>query len=126
MNKKAFTLVELLVTILLISIVSGLCVVSYTTIINHSNPKFYKSIEENIELAASDYVLDHRDKNPVGNSIEQINLGDLEDGKYVEKVIDVNGNHCTGKIVVYKENKRIKYDVCLTCGDYKSSGPHCQ
>ena len=70
--------------------------------------------------------MDHRDKTPVGNGITEINLGDLETGKYVEKVIDVNGKQCNGKIMVFRKNKKYKYEVCLDCGSYKSSGPHCQ
>ena len=126
MNKKGFTLVELLVTIVIISIISGLCVVAYSEFFNRSNPLFYQALEENIELAASDYVLDHRDITPIGNETLEINLGDLEDEKYVEKVIDVNGKQCNGKIIVFRENKKYRYEVCLDCGTYKSSGPHCQ
>lgn len=126
MNKKGFTLIELLVTIVIIGMITGLCVVTYTELINHSNPLFYESVEENIELAASDYLLDHRDKTPVNGGTTEINLGDLEDAKYVEKVIDVDGNKCNGKIIVFREKNRYKYEVCLDCGKYKSSGPHCK
>ena len=126
MNKKGFTLVELLVTILIIAMISGLCVVTYNHLLNHSNPLFYQALEENIELAANDYILDHREKKPIGNELKEINLGDLENGKYVEKVIDIDGKKCNGKIIVFKENKKYKYEVCLDCGEYKSSGPHCQ
>ena len=126
MKKNGFTLVELLVTILIISLISGLCVVTYTHLFNRSNPLFYRAIEENIELAANDYILDHRDRTPLGDELSEISLGDLENGQYVEKVIDVNGNKCNGKIVVFRENKKFKYEVCLDCGDYKSSGPHCK
>ena len=125
MNKKGFTLIELLVTILIIAMISGLCVVSYTKIFNRSNPVFYKAIEENLELAANDYVLDHRNMAPISGEAE-INLGDLVEEKYSEKVIDIDGNTCSGKIIVFRENKKYKYEVCLDCGKYKSSGPHCQ
>lgn len=126
MSKKGFTLVELLATIVIIGLISGIATVAYSKLINHSNPLFYKSLEENVELATNDYLLDHRDKTPIGNDSTEINLGDLEDENYMEKVIDIDGNKCTGKIIVFRENKKNRYEVCLDCGKYKSSGPHCQ
>ena len=126
MNKKGFTLVELLTVIVIIGLISGIATVAYSKLISHNNPLFYKSLEENIELATNDYLLDHRDKTPIANSLTEINLGDLEDEQYVEKVIDIDGNKCSGKIIVFRENKKNKYEVCLDCGEYKSSGPHCQ
>ena len=126
MNKKGFTLVELLVTILLITIVSGLCVVSFSELSRHSNPLFYETIENNIQLAASDYVLDHRNNLPLADNLMEINLSDLEDEHYIEKVVDVNGNKCNGKIIVFRENEKYKYDVCIGCGTYKSSGANCK
>ena len=126
MKNNGFTLIELLVTILLIALISGLCVVTYNHLLNRNNPLFYQAIEENVELAANDYIFDHRDKSPTEDELKEISLGDLENGQYVEKVIDVNGNKCNGKIVVFRENKKIKYEVCLDCGEYKSSGQHCK
>ena len=126
MNKYGFTLVELLTVIIIIALISGIATIAYTNLLDYSNPLFYRSLEENIELATNDYLMDHRDITPIGNDTAEINLGDLEEAKYVEKVIDVDGNKCTGKIVVYRENNRNRYDVCLTCGKYKSTGPHCQ
>ncbi len=125
MNKKGFTLVELLVTFAIIAIVGGIGIISYQSFFDVGTNNYYKSIESDVLLAGSDYFMDNRGELPVASNYSEINLNELIDKKYIEEVKSKNGNICAGKIVAYKENGSYKYEVCLDCGDYKSAGTYC-
>ena len=126
MNKKGFTLVEVLVTITIIAIISGIGVVSYRTFFDNGKTSYYKSIESNILLAASDYFLDHRDLLPVTDNYVEESLDKLVAKKYIEEVKDSKGKPCAGSVIAYKEDKKYSYSVCLKCDDYESNGKYCK
>lgn len=125
--KKGFTLVELLVTLVIIALLGGIGIISYQSFFNIGKEKYYSTLESGILLAGNDYYLDHRDKLPSENSIEKISISDLEEGKYIEPVKDSKGNACTtGYVYAYRSNNKYNYEVCLECEDgYKSSGKYC-
>ena len=127
MNKKGFTLVEVLVTIVIISLVSGIGVISYQTFFKTGEERYYNALESNLLLAGSDYFTDHRDQLPTGNEVNYVSLSKLIDNKYIEPVKDSDGNICTeGKVYAYRENNKFKYETCIiNCGGYSSKGKYC-
>ena len=60
MNKKGFTLIELIITIALLGIISLLSFVAVNKVIEKSKENNCKSLVSNIEMAATEYVSDHR------------------------------------------------------------------
>ena len=60
MNRKGFTLIELIVTIALLSVVSIISFVSITNIINDSKEKNCNNLVKSIKSATKDYISDNR------------------------------------------------------------------
>ena len=129
MSKKGFTLIELLVVILIIALLGGVGVISFTSIFGTSAERYYESIESSIVLAGNDYYLDHREELPIANHVNNVSIATLVDGKYIEPIKKSNGETCTeGKVYVYKdENNKYRYETCIECdGSYTSKGKYCQ
>ena len=126
MNKKGFTLIELLAAIVLIALLGGIGIVSYRTIFKSSEERYYNAIESNMVLAGNDYFEDHRNELPVGSEYKEVTLTTLVNSKYMEEVKDTEGGVCTtGSVFAYRENNKYKYEACLSCGEYESSGRFC-
>ena len=64
LNKKGFSLVEILVAILILGILSGLAVVSVSSMLQTAKEDYYDTIEKTIILAAQNYYGDHRGSLP--------------------------------------------------------------
>ncbi len=60
MNRKGFTLIELIVTIALLAVVSIISFVSITSIINDSKEKNCNNLVKSIKSATKDYISDNR------------------------------------------------------------------
>ena len=63
MNRKGFTLIELIVTIALLAVVSIISFVSITGIINDSKEKNCNNLVKSIKNATKDYISDNRYNN---------------------------------------------------------------
>lgn len=75
-------------------------------------------------LSGRDYLNDYRALLPkeVGN-VTVIELKELTDNKYIENVVDSNGDKCTARVVAKKISKNdYEYYACLSCPDYNSGG----
>lgn len=116
MNKKGFSLVEMLLVLVLISIVFAIILPNIMKMTNSSREKeiegYKKLITENLEM----YVIDK--EKSIGNSTV-ITLDEL---KNVNPDIDID--NCTvGDITITKEQKDTlvsdvygySFDFCLTC-----------
>lgn len=80
MNKKGFTLIELIITIALLAIIATISFVSITNIIKEGKVKNCETLVNNIKMATSEYVSDNR----YGNlDINNFNAGILLDNKYL-------------------------------------------
>ena len=123
MNRKGFTLVEVIVTILIIAILSGVGVVGFQTFFKTGEDRYYDALESDILLASNDYFTDHRDLLPTSGTYGEVSLSDLIKEKYIEEVKDAKGNVCSkGEVYVYRENNKYVYEPCIECGGYKSKG----
>lgn len=134
MNKKGFTIVELLAVIAIIGILSTVAVFSYNGIIEKSRRDALKDNEKSMKAAAEDllvhcassltspnYCVSVPDR---GESVT-INLDTLITGKFINKIVDPSNvsNYCTGDVTVTNKSgtTTLEYKVCLRCGHYKSS-----
>lgn len=108
MNKKGFTLAELLGVIVVLAIIISISGISVVSIINKSRAKVSKEMEDNLKEAAITYVIDKKRKDfPI-----EITVQELIDEYYFED----DKNHCEKKAVVTVES--------VTSGsvkDYKAS-----
>ena len=106
MNRKGFTLVELLAVLVILGIIIGIAIPSINSSMERAKKKQdasnYKVLEASTEL----YVSDH--KNSIVHNLESddtscyISIKNLLDENYISKDvgIDANGNELNGVIVV--------------------------
>ena len=132
MNKKGFTMIELLATITLMGIIATMAVVAYTKYVDTTRNTVYKDYEKSLEVAATNYFLNNTGLLPsVNNSngtkvlaTTLINEGYLENMKD-PKNNSFNCNNNSYVIVTRKDNvgfnMNLEYKVCLVCSKYKSS-----
>ena len=127
MNRRGFTLVELLVVIVIISLVGGIGIIAYNSLLDGSKNSYYKAIESSVQLASNEYFMDYRDEQPLGDTVSEVSISDLIKKRYMNEIKDFNGNECTnGKVYVYRENNNLSYKVCLECENYKSKEKFCK
>ena len=119
-SKYGFTMVELLVTIVILGLLFTLGYFSVTAILNRANDSYYASQEDMIVLAGRDYFADYRSELPkeIGET-NFVTLKTLIDEGYIDPVKDRNDNDCNyeGSIVIAQKitNDEYQYYVTLLC-----------
>ena len=112
MNKKGFTIVELLVTVALLAIISTISVISITLFINKNKENNYEILKKTILEASKEYVADNR----YGNIDSSITAQYLLDNHYITsgltdpktgKNIDLN----SVIITITFQNKKYTYEI---------------
>ena len=112
MNKKGFTIVELLVTVALLAIISTISVISITSFINKNKENNYEILKKTILEARKEYVADNR----YGNVESSITAQYLLDNHYITsgltdpktgKNIDLN----SVIITITYQNKKYIYEI---------------
>ena len=92
MNRKGFTMIELLMVIVIIAILSAILIPNIIVIMNKNNEKNIEALEKNIISAAKTYVNDN--KYDMGFSCthhqEDITLKELKDKGYISNIINPN------------------------------------
>ena len=120
-NKKGYTLVELLAVIVIIAMLSSVAVMVYSQYISASKDKVFTSYEDSMHAEAVMYFLNH----PLINdgSTKRITLSEL-DIKPINNPLDGNDKCPNSYVSVKRENNGIvtsmKYTVCLICNDYNN------
>lgn len=126
LNRKGFTLIEVIVVIVIIVLLSLILIPNVMLFVSKNNKDMCYKLKDNIESAAKMYVNENKYElgfNCEGNSIE-IGLSTLIDtGKISSPVI----NPVTNKPV---SNDDVKVEVKYNCGTknftYKVSGIDCK
>ncbi len=134
MNKKGFTLVELLTTIAIISLVMGIAVVSYTAIVNSSKMRVFKTYESTMHAEAISLMLeavsDPSKSNyyPTSSTPKKLYFSDLEI-EPIKNPINPSDTCPNSYVKVAKDTSSTKtdsliYTVCLICpnSDYNPTG----
>lgn len=130
MNKKGFSLVELLSVIVIIALVGGIAMISYSSYINKSRERIYKTYEDTMKSTVEMYLIDNMNLLPeIGNS-SKIMLSTLLSQNEIEQIknpID-STDLCQEKSYVEitrsedtTNNLNLNYKVCLICKDYQTS-----
>ena len=89
MNKKGFTLVEILVSIGLLSLLGSVIAISLNRVFKDNNKKHYNEYVEKVKSSAMFFVNNTVDiKNDLNdNSFKIITIGDLIDNGYVNDTL---------------------------------------
>lgn len=123
MKNKGFSLVELLLVIVLMSIITLLVMPNINDILSTGKNKKYTSIEDILKTNLELYYIDYK---------EDIDL-EWDDSKEIEKKVveystlqdinsDINLDNCNvDKLIIKKQKKttgnKITYHACITCGE---------
>ena len=132
MNKKGFTMIELMAAITLLGIMLTLAVVSASKYLNKAKKTMYRDYEDTLKNATTNYFLDHTGLLPEINDARgtKVLATTLIDAGYLENMKDPQNDslYCNNNsyvIVTRKDNvgfnMDLEYKVCLVCSKYKSS-----
>ena len=125
LNKKAFTLIEILATVTILGVLSVVAMVSVNKIIQNAKETHYTNAEDQLELAGQSYVQQHRSALPkaVGQKVK-IPMEKLVNTNYIEQIKDYSDNGCDMKnsyVQVFKYSQSdYSYVAYLDCPVYKS------
>ena len=64
MNKRGFTLLELLATIIILGLLTTIVIAGILPLLNRGNNEYYATQEEMLVLAARDFFTDYRSRLP--------------------------------------------------------------
>jgi len=140
LNKKAFTLVELLAVMVLLSILLAIAVPAYYTYVQKSQKEAYRDAEDALKTSAMNAMLgcvNDRGKEfcknkrlpQSDNEYVRMTLNDLIKGSYMDPIHDPKdrSKYCSEQnsyVYVLKNPESGKggytYYACLVCGDYVS------
>ena len=121
-NKKGFTLVELLGTIVIIGILSGLAISGVTRMINNAKKETSESQKKTIKMAAESYFQSNVKKLPkVIGSSSTVSAKELNDAKYITTELkNEDGESCmeNSYVKIYKKSaSEYVYTPYIYCGD---------
>ena len=119
MNKKGFTLTELLVSIVILSIISLMVLPNLFSLINSNHVKDYESYEMLVKSTLEMYNIDKKEDLWSDNNNAKISFADL---KKLYPNTSLTNEECIvdGDLEIIKQNKTYKYVTCIVCKDYKS------
>lgn len=130
-NHKAFTLVEILAAIVVISILSLVVIPSISKYMKAGKDDYNDKLENQFLISGKNYFIDHGSKIPrYVNGTSFVTLGELESLNLISgDFYDSNGEKCDLNMSYVKVKKTDKnkyvYTPCLKCGDSFSDKDEC-
>ena len=129
MNKKGFTMIELLAAIVILGILSVLAIVGVSGLIEKSKEEDQRQQENTLKMAAESYYSSNRSELPkeIGKK-KIISASDLKKSKYLkEDIKDKNGDLCMSGdnesyVEVYKKSETKYIYKSAICGRKESKG----
>ncbi len=128
-NKNAFTLVELLATLVILGVLLAIAVPTVGRYLKQGKNTYYHGLETDTLAAGRDYLLDYKSLLPREiEGVTVVTLKELIDNHYIDPLKDEDGNECDGEISVVKVGKNdYEYHACLSCGKkYQSDSKECE
>ena len=138
MNKKGFTLIEVLAVVVLLGLLMGLLFPAVSKYIIGTRDNTYTVYEADMKTSAQNLMTECVEANdtlciPKSGKSKKITLSELIATGYTDKLRDPkdDSKDCDpfqSFVIVDNEGDNtinLKYDVCLVCGDYKSKGDIC-
>lgn len=122
-NKNAFTIVELLAVIVIISILSALIVPNITRYMDKARDEYNDNVKKQMIIVGKNFYSDNKERIPTEKSIKVtdfVTLSELSSLKYTTKnFVDYDKNDCMDKsyVIVYNRGDGVKYNACMICGE---------
>lgn len=124
MNKKGFTLIEILATLLILSIIMGLAAIAYSSIVNRTKQKSFETYENTMYSETMELMINALSDPTKGDLFPRI--GETKRFSLTDIGIEpfrnpVNKDDlCTGSYVEVTRNEsgspdELNYKVCLKC-----------
>lgn len=120
-NKKGFSMVELLAVVAILGILSGIAISVYTKYHQKAKQQAYETLVESAKEAAENYSMEH----PTASSV---NFDTLVEEGYLENANDPSskGNECAGTVRIKAGNMghssrltKNEYTVYICCSEYQ-------
>ncbi len=126
-NKKGFTLIEIITVITIIGILLLIAIPGIYGYLIRGTKEYYSNLEKTVMLSGRDYLDDYKQLLPQEiENVTVISLEELVNNKYIDEIVDENGNSCSGRVVAKRiENKKYEYYTCLICENYETEGEAC-
>ncbi len=126
-NKKGFTLIEIIAVITIIGILLLIAIPEIYGYLIRGTKEYYSDLEKTVMLSGRDYLDDYKQLLPEEvENVTVIPLEELVTNKYIDEVVDEDGNSCSGRVIARKnENKEYEYYTCLICENYETEGEAC-
>ena len=88
-NKKGFSMVELLAVITILGILAAISIVSVQRILEKAKDEYYQKQKNNLIMATQSYMKASKENQPkVLGQVKSIYLKDLLKNKYIDKLVD--------------------------------------
>jgi len=121
MNKKAFTLAELLMVIVIIALISTIGTISYTALIQDTNSKVFENYMDTMHDEAVIYFLKNPNLLPSNNNSTTLYLRNMHIVE-INNPRDIN-DKCIGTTILVErkdstEMISLNYHVYLKCNSY--------
>lgn len=114
MNKKGFTLIELIGVVTLLSIIALVVYPAVTTVIKNSKESAYQDQIEIVIKAAKQWGIDHSDELPDEGNVLSLSMDTLLNGGYItnDDIIDPRetGTNLSGTIVIRYASNQYLYE----------------
>ena len=129
MNKKGFTMLELLAVIIILGILITLAYMGVSRYLNQARNATYSDFEQNIKDGVTNYLIDHTGTIPNEGESLVVDVKKLVCEGYVEDLQDPRESSKTCNLDSYAIVKRnndtssnmdIEYSACLKCSGYES------
>lgn len=135
MNKRGFTLVELLASIVILGILSTVAVISYRNSISNAEMTVFETYEKSLRSAADEYYMnilkssniEEIKKVPKNNTTSTLKISTLINNGYIDYIANpiTPEDKCTDTSIYVTRhdegsNISFEYQVCLLCDDYIS------
>ena len=125
LNKKGFTLVEIIGVVAILGIVSVVGLVSVNSIIQKGKQEHYVAAEKNLKITAESYAQANREYLPKNvGEMTKVKLRVLVENNYMEPIKDYHDKNCDldkSYVQIFKYSKNgYSYLAYLDCPDYKN------
>ena len=122
MNKKGFTLIEIIGAIIILGIIALIAFNAYTSSMKGFREDYYTDLTRTLRESGKEFFNDNRKYRPNGIlEAQKITVNGLMTEKYIDPVVDYNGESCdinTSYVLVVKEGKdKYTYHTCLVCSE---------